>query len=150
MSRTASIGMPNLLAFSPVEMCGWLRASMSGFTRSATRARVPALAREPIDTIQLPFRFGVDGLDAEIDRLRQLGRCLADAGEHDLLGDEAGAQGDVDLAAGVRVRAGAKAAQQPRDRERRVGLQRVVQRVRICRGTRHRSRDTGSAIVPAL
>ena len=40
-ARASSIGTPNLLLRSPVEMCGWLRASMSGFTRSATRARVP-------------------------------------------------------------------------------------------------------------
>ena len=90
-----------------------------------------ALARQQIDPLELPFRFGVYGFDAEIDRLRQLGGRLADAGKDNLFGNEAGAQRDVDLAAGVRVRARAKAAHQPRDGERRVGLERVVQRVRI-------------------
>ena len=94
------------------------------------RARLP-LARQDVDALQLAFRLGVDRLDAEVDRLRQLRRGLADAGEDDLLGDEAGPQGDVDLAARVRVRAAAEPPQQPRDRQRRVRLERVVQRVRI-------------------
>ena len=38
-ARASSSGTPNLLIFRPVEMCGWLFASMSGFTRIATRAR---------------------------------------------------------------------------------------------------------------
>ena len=38
---------------SPVEMCGWLRASMSGFTRSATRARGPVRPGERGDALQL-------------------------------------------------------------------------------------------------
>ena len=36
------------------------------------RARLPDLARESIDTIELALGLGIDGLDAEIDRLRQL------------------------------------------------------------------------------
>ena len=134
--------MPNLLVLSPVEMCGWLRASMSGLTRSATRARVCALARERVDPLELALRLRVDGLDAEIDRLRQLRGGLADAGEDDLRRNESGAQRDVDLAAGVRVGAAAQAAQQPRDRQRRVRLERVVHRVRIRRRTPRRSRGS--------
>ena len=38
----SSIGTPNLFDLRPVEMCGWLFASMSGLTRSATRATAPA------------------------------------------------------------------------------------------------------------
>ena len=124
---------PNLLVLRPVEMCGWLRASMSGLTRIATRARVCRVARDGVDALELARRLGVDGLDAEVDRLRQLGVRLADAGEDDLRRDEAGAQRDVDLAAGVGVGAAAEAAQQARDRQRRVGLERVVQRVRVRR-----------------
>ena len=60
---------------------------------------------------------------------------LGDAGEDDLRRDEAGAQRDVDLAAGIGVDAAAQAAQQPDDRQRRVGLERVVDRVRIRRRT---------------
>ena len=70
-------------------------------------------------------------LTPEIDCLRQLRRRLADTGEHNLLGDEPGTQGDVDLAARIRVRAGAKRAQQARDAERRVRLERVMERVGI-------------------
>ena len=40
-SRASPIGTPNLLRRIPVEMCGWLLASTSGFTRSATRVRRP-------------------------------------------------------------------------------------------------------------
>ena len=71
-------------------------------------ARLP-LPRQAIDPLELALRFGVDGLDAEIDRLRELRGGLADAGEDDLLGDEPGAQRDVDLAARVRVRRAARA-----------------------------------------
>ena len=70
-------------------------------------------------------------LHAEVDRLRQLGAGLADAGEDDLSRDEAGAQRDVDLPARVRVGAAAESAQQPGDRQRGVRLERVVQRVRM-------------------
>ena len=43
-SRAASAGTPNLLILRPVEMCGWLRASMSGLIRIATRAVTPVRA----------------------------------------------------------------------------------------------------------
>jgi hypothetical protein len=39
-----SSGSPNLLIFNPVEMCGWLSASMSGLMRMATRVTPPARA----------------------------------------------------------------------------------------------------------
>ncbi len=90
-------------------MCGWLRASMSGLTRMATRAARLALARDRVDAFELALRLGVDRLDAEVDGLRQLGAGLADAGEHDLGRDEPGAQRDVDLAAGIRVDLAARA-----------------------------------------
>ena len=96
------------------------------------RPRLP-LARDRVDAIELALRLGVDRLDAEVDGLGQLRAGLADAGEHDLRRDEPGAQRDVDLAAGIRVDLAAQAAQQPHDRQRRVGLERVVHRVRIRR-----------------
>ncbi len=65
-------------------------------------------------------------------------------------GNETGAQGDVDFAARVRVGAGAKAAQQPCNRESRVGFEGVVQRVRIagerCRDRPEALRDDGGAV----
>ena len=91
------------------------------------------LAREgqAVDALELPLRLGVDRLDAQIDRLHELGFRLADAGEHDLGGDEPRPQRDVDLAAGIGVGGCPQAAQEAGDREGRVRLQRVVQRVRI-------------------
>ena len=38
-----------------------------------------------VDALQLAARFGVDGLEAEGDRPRDLGGALADAGEDDLV-----------------------------------------------------------------
>ena len=38
------------------------------------RARLP-LARQEVDALELPFRLGVDRLDAEVDRLRELRRA---------------------------------------------------------------------------
>ena len=128
---TASIGDAELVGLQPgrnVRVAA--RVDVRVDAQRDAGARLP-LAREQVDPLELAFRFRVDGLDAEVDRLRQLRGRLADAGEDDLRGNEAGAQRDVDLAAGVGVRAGAKRAQQPRDRERRVRLERVVQRVRI-------------------
>ena len=72
-------------------------------------------------------------LTPEIDRLGQFGVGLGDAGEDDLGRDEAGAQRDVDLAARIGVDARAEAAQQADDRQRRVGLERVMERVRVAR-----------------
>jgi hypothetical protein len=90
-----------------------------------------AFVRESIDAIQLPFRLGVDRPDAEIDRLRQLRRRLADPGEHNLIGNEPGTQRDIDLAARIRIGTGAQRAQQPRHAQRRVGLERVMERMWI-------------------
>jgi len=87
--------------------------------------------RQAIDPVQFPFGFGVDRLHTEVDGLHQFSFSLADAGEDDVGRNEAGAQGDVDLAAGVRIGLRAEPAQQPRDRQRRIRLQGIVQGVRI-------------------
>ena len=84
-------------------MCGMAAGVDVGVDADGdARARLPG-ARDGVDALELALRLGVDRLDAEVDRLRQLGRGLADAGEDDLRRDEAGAQRDVDLAAGIRV-----------------------------------------------
>jgi hypothetical protein len=85
------------------------------------------------DAIELAGRLGVDGFQAERDRAIQLLAGLADAGEDDLVGDQAGAQRDLDLAARVGVGRRAEPAQQAHQRQRRVGLQRVVDGVRVAR-----------------
>ena len=118
-------------------------ASMSGLTRIAIRVRVwrsrdSASIRSisPADStliVRTPRSMAC----------AELGRRLADAGEHDLRRNEPGAQRDVDLAAGIRVGVAAERPQQPRDRQRRVGLQRVVDRVRV--GPRTPRRLRGSA-----
>ena len=112
-------------------MCGWLFASMSGLTRSATRARTPCAIGALIDAIELAGRFDVDRQQAERDGAIDLGGALADAGEHDLIGTEAAAHRDVDFAERIRIGVAAERVQQPDDRQRRIGLERVVNRVRI-------------------
>ncbi len=143
MSRTASIGDAELVGLEPgrdVRMAPGVDVRVDA--QRDARARLP-LARQRVDPLDLAVRLGVDGPDAEIDRLRQLGRGLADAGEDDLRGDEAGAERDVDLAARVRVGAAAEPAEQPRDRQRRVRLERVVEGVRIRPRTPRRWRGSG-------
>src|SRR4029079_1903241 len=88
-------------------------------------------ARERVEPIELPLRFHVDRANAEIDGLRELRRGLADPGEDDLHWNEAGAQREVDLAPRVRVRVAAQPPQEPRDGERRVGFQRVMNSMRV-------------------
>ena len=97
----------------------------------AIRVRVWRSLRQGVDPLDLARRLHVDRPHAELDRLRQLGGRLADAGEDDLWRDEPGAQRDVDLTTRVRIGVAAERPQEPHDRERRVGLQRVMNRVRI-------------------
>ena len=142
----SSIGTPNLFDLRPVEMCGWLLASMSGLTRSATRARVPCAIGALVDAIELARRFDVDGQQAERHGAIDLRRALADAREDDLIGPEPAAHRDVHLAERVGVGVAAERVQQADDRERRVGLERVVNGVRIAveRARRARGRRRGS------
>ena len=111
-------------------------ASTSGLTRSATRTRRPwarasasMRSSSPADSALIAFRSSVDGAGEFVGR-------LADAGEDDLIGTEPGARRQVDLADGVGVGVGAALANQPRDGERRVRLQGVMQRVRPVAGRR--------------
>ena len=93
-------------------------------------AGAAALAdRLGVDALQLAARFGVDGLEAEGDRPRDLGGALADAGEDDLVREEAGLEGDLDLADRIAVGAGAEALDQAHQAERRVRLEGVVDAV---------------------
>jgi hypothetical protein len=90
-----------------------------------------ALAGQRVDAFEFPGGLDIDHPHAEIDGLRKLGRGLADAGEHDLRRNEPGAQRDVDLAAGIGVGVAAQGTQETRDGQRRIGFQRVVDRVRV-------------------
>ena len=132
-SAASSSGTPNLLVFRPVLMCGWLCASTSGFTRSATRTRRPWASGQRIDPVEFAGRFGVDRLQVERDRPFELLRRLADPGEDDLVGPEPGTYRQRDLADGIGVGMRAPLANQACDGERRIRLQRVVHRVRPAR-----------------
>ena len=112
-------------------MCGWLFASMSGLTRSATRAASALRDGALIDAIELARRLDVDRQQAQRDGAIDLRRALADAREHDLIGTEPAAHRDVHLAERVGVGVAAERLQQADDRERRIGLERVMDRVRI-------------------
>src|SRR5919108_1678182 len=52
-------------------------------------------ARDRIDAVQLAVRFGIDGLDAQINRLFQFSARFADPSEHDLWRNETGAECNV-------------------------------------------------------
>ena len=87
------------------------------------------------DTIQLTRRFRVDRGDTVRNGVLELSARLADAGENDLGRKEPGPLRHVYLPARVRIDLAAERAQQSYDRERRVGLERVVNGVGI-RGER--------------
>ena len=86
-----------------------------------------------VDPFELPFRLGVDTAQAEIDGAGELGVGLADPGEDDLSGSETGPQCDLDFPARVGIGGGAERAQQAGDAQRGIGLQCVVEGVRIAR-----------------
>ena len=108
-------------------MCGWLLRVDVRIDAHGDAGPDAARRGDGVDPLDLPFRLGVDAAQAEVDGALELRVGLADAGEDDLRGREAGAQRDLDLADRVGVGGGAEAAQQAGDAERRVGLERVVE-----------------------
>ena len=103
-----------------------VRVDADGDARDASEPR-----GDRLEPRQLARRLDVDGLQPEGDGAFELLGRLADAGEDDLRRLESGAPRDFDLPDRVGVDGAAELAQQARDRERRVRLQRVMQRVRI-------------------
>ena len=67
----------------------------------------------------------------ERDGAIDLGGALPDAGEHDLVGPEAAAHRHVHFAQRIRIGVAAERVQQAHDGQRRVGLERVMNGVRI-------------------
>ena len=130
-SRASSSGTPNLLILRPVEMCGWLFASMSGLTRIATRATRPSRAAIASRRASSPADSTLIAFHAERHRAFELRGRLADAGEDDVGGREARLARHLDFPDRVRVGRAAQLAQQPRDRERRVRLSARSAAVRI-------------------
>ena len=110
VARRRRAATPNLLVLRPgrdVRMAA--RVDVRVDAQRDAGARLP-LARERVDALELAFRLDVDRLDAEVDRLRRAPpRVLPTPVKTICGGDEAGAQRDVDLAAGVRVGAAAEA-----------------------------------------
>ena len=82
--------MPNLFSDLPVAILAWVLASTSGLTRTETCA-VAALRRGDLrQQFELGLGLDVDAENALVDREREFARGLADAGEHDLVGRNAG------------------------------------------------------------
>ncbi len=97
--------------------------------RDADRTADPGGDR--LDAIQLSGRFDVDRLQPERDGALELRGRLADAGEDDVGGSKTGSPGDIDLPDRIGIHAAAEIAQCLHDAEGRIGLERVVQPVRI-------------------
>ena len=108
---------------------------MSGLKRRATRALAALRGSQLSDTVEFARRFRVDGADTRRDRVLELIARLPDASEHDVSRRVSGALRHLDLAAGIRIDLASDRPKQPDDGERRIGLECVVDRVRI-RGER--------------
>ena len=113
------------------------------------RPRAPR-PRDAIDALELPGGLGVDRVQIGGHRRLELGAGLADPREHDVVGLEPGAARDRDLAARVGVDAGPGGVQDLQEAARRVGLQCVVNAVRVA-GQRRVERavallDQGAAV----
>ena len=125
-----SIGTPNLFDLRPVEMCGWLWASMSGLTRRATRATAPRSAARRASRSSSPGDSTLMASRSSATARSSSPGALAHPGEDDVGRGEAAAQRDVHFAHGVGVGGAAERAHQPHDGQRRVRLHRVVDGVR--------------------
>ncbi len=84
-----------------------------------------------VDAIELARRLDVDRQQAQRDGAIDLRRALPDSREHDLIGTEPATHRDVHLAERVGVGVAAERLQQADDRERRIGLERVMDGVRV-------------------
>jgi hypothetical protein len=91
--------------------------------------RAPALRGDAAQAQQLGLGFDVEAEDRRVQRLPDLGRALADAGEHHLGRIAAGAQHPRQLAAGDDVEAGTQARQHLQHRQVGVGLHRIADAV---------------------
>ena len=78
------------------------------------------------EPIELAVGLDVDAEDVLIDRQREFGVGLADAGEHDLVRRNAGRAGTLELSAGDDIGAGAEPGERPDDRLIGICLQRVA------------------------
>ena len=117
---------PNLFSDRPVVILAWVLASTSGFTRSATRAVRPSEVASAESIAGFLGGFDVDLGDVLGQRQAQLALGLADAGEDDGRGRDAGGAGGAQLAFRDDVGAQPLGGQHPQHREAGIGLHRVV------------------------
>ena len=118
--------MPNLSSLWPVAILAWVRASTSGLTRIATGARLAARRRDLAELAQFGHQLDIDLVDAGVERGGKLGAGLADAGEDDALGRDAGGKRASQFAFGDHVGTGAEPGEEPQHRQVRIGLHRVA------------------------
>jgi len=103
-----------------------------------------------VDAFHFTGRFGVDGLEAHRDGPHQLIVCFAHAGKHNLVRRKSGTQGDVNLAAGIGVGMGALTPNLAHHGQRGVGLDGVVEVVRVRRKRRVQFPDARAEQRPAV
>ena len=103
--------MPNLFSDLPVAILAWVLASISGLTRSEIATLRPLRGRDGGEQFELRLGLHVHAQDIGVDRGGKLGLRLADAGEHDLVGRNAGGERARELAARHHVGAGAEPRQ---------------------------------------
>ncbi len=84
-----------------------------------------------LDTIQLSGRFDVDRLQPERNGAFELCGRLADAGEDNVGGSKTRSPRDVDLPNRIGIHAAAEITQCLDDAEGRIGLERIVEPVRV-------------------
>ena len=90
-----------------------------------------AASGDRFDPRQLARRLDVDRLDTECDGAFEFCRRLADAGKDDLRGGEPGLARHFDFPDRIGVGAGTEIVQHAHERQQRIRLERVVNRVRI-------------------
>ncbi len=91
----------------------------------------PQALGDRLNPRQLACRFDVDGLQPERHGAFELAARFADAGKHDVLRLESDAPRQINFPDRIRVGGAAEGLEERSNRERRVGFQRVVQRMRI-------------------
>ena len=114
-----------------MEMPGWLAGVDVRVDAHGDPGARAARLRDAVDALELAGGLRVDRVQAGRHRRFELAGGLADAREDDVVGREAGAARDGDLAAGVGVDARARPPQDLQQPARRIGLQRVVDAMRV-------------------
>ena len=94
-------------------------------------SHAPLARGDRLDPIELARRFDVDRLEAERHSAVELRSRFPDARKHNVRGLKPGLAGELNFPDRICVGRASELAHQPRDRERRVRLEGVMERVRI-------------------